>query len=71
MEATFKLSKAELSLKFLEKLKALFKEDEIEIYVKSVSKEKNLEIDEITLASQKSLEETWLNSEEDKAWSDL
>ncbi|APM41350.1 DUF2281 domain-containing protein [Clostridium kluyveri] len=35
------------------------------------NKDRNLEIDDITLASEKSLAKDWLDPEEDKAWENL
>lgn len=35
------------------------------------NKDRNLKIDDITLASEKSLAKYWLDPEEDKAWENL
>jgi hypothetical protein len=35
------------------------------------SKYKNFKVDDITLASEKSLAKDWLKTEEDEAWEDL
>jgi hypothetical protein len=45
--------------------------DYIDFIIYKRSKYKNFKVDDITLASEKSLAKDWLRSEEDEAWEDL
>ncbi|EOD01716.1 DUF2281 domain-containing protein [Caldisalinibacter kiritimatiensis] len=45
--------------------------DYIDFIIYKRSKYKNFKVDDITLASEKSLAKDWLRPEEDEAWEDL
>jgi hypothetical protein len=44
---------------------------DIEVELKNDKNQKKIKIDEVTLLSEKALENDWLKPEEDKAWQDL
>ena len=62
MELTYRLNSQEMSVAFLDSIKNLFLEQEIEISIRPLN-----DLDQTTILSQTTLAEEW-NSIEDQRW---